>query len=259
MTCQDARRFLDALVDGELHDVDRSEIEEHSKACASCREELRALAELKQALRAALPAVVAPAQLRTRVRAALRTARAPEAAGWTWQRVTARAVPVAAAAALLIALTASLRSRPVLMEEAVRDHTRDLPVEVTGPDEASVATWFRGKVGFPVRPPQLGDAQLLGARYHRIRDREGAYLVYNYPSTDARGPGARKISVFVYDPQGQPPAAERRRTVGNREVYLEERGAFRSAMFQSGGVGYLVTGDLDEDSLLQLVTPAVQR
>jgi anti-sigma factor RsiW len=125
-----------------------------------------------------------------------------------------------------------------------------------------VASWFRGKVDFPVRPPQLTEARLVGARFHRIQDRDGAYLTYDHPGTPAL-PGGRKVSVFVFDPHGADPRAElsesRRVTVGQRDVYMGQRGAYRSAVFQRDGVGYVVTADMDEASMLRLVSGAVNR
>jgi anti-sigma factor RsiW len=276
MNCQDAQRFLPAYMDGEFEELDRSEIERHVETCEACRGELVVHAELKQKLRASTPPVVAPGHLKTRVRAALRAEEPTRNPGW-WS--PGRLIPILAGGTLLVLLTASSGQKKPTLAEAVRDHTRDLPVDVPGPDEATVANWFRGKVEFPVLPPllkvagsdgRLAKAQLLGGRLHRLDNRDGAYLQYYAPlgapglgssreRLERQVPNGHKISVFVYDPKDAPLEAPIRQRVGNRDVFIEERGPFRSAMFEDRGVGYVVTADLDRDNLLRLVTTGFQR
>ncbi len=250
MNCQDARRFLPAYVDGELAGLDRSEIEAHGASCTSCRAELHALSEYKLALRAALAAPPAPAHLRTRVRAEIASTRRQGRGASFW---TARiGVPLLAAAAAALVVVWPRAPRPLFVEQARQDHRRDLPVDVSGPDPTRVANWLQPRVPFHVVPPVMGKAQLLGARLHRMEGHDGALLVYDLPDDQAR---SHKVSVFVFDPQGQDPGSELRdrKRVGAREVYLERRGGYRSAMFQDDGLGYVVTTDVDEDRLLRLV------
>ncbi len=249
MNCQDARRFLPAYVDGELAGLDRSEIESHGASCTSCRSELHALSEYKLALRAALPTPPAPAHLRTRVRAEIASTRRELRGPGFW--ATRLGLPLAAAAAALMVLWPRV-PRPMFVEQARQDHRRDLPVDVTGPDPTRVANWLQPRVPFRVVPPVMGKAQLLGARLHRMDGHDGALLVYDLPDDQAR---SHKVSVFVFDPQGQDPGSDlrERKRIGAREVYLDRRGGYRSAMFQDDGLGYVVTTDVDEDRLLRLV------
>ena len=248
MNCQDARRFLPAYVDGELAGLDRAEVEAHGAGCTSCRTELHALSEYKLALRAALPVGPAPAHLRSRVRAEIEGARRRSRGPAFW--AARLGLPLVAAAAMVVLWPRA--PRPLFVEQARQDHRRDLPVDVAGPDPARVASWLQPRVAFRVVPPVMGKAQLLGGRLHRMEGHDGALLVYDLPDDQAR---SHKVSVFVFDPQGQDPSSELRdrKRVGAREVYLDRRGGYRSAMFQDDGLGYVVTTDVDEDRLLRLV------
>ena len=42
-----------------------------------------------------------------------------------------------------------------VVDDVVKRHARELPMEVEGADPSVAASWFRGKVDFPVRVPHL--------------------------------------------------------------------------------------------------------
>ena len=118
-----------------------------------------------------------------------------------------------------------------------------------------VRTWFRGKVAFPVRAPrfqQVPAAQLVGARLSNLRDHDAAYLVYEINGS--------KVSVFVFDPTGVELGegdGELYRMVAGRRVFLDERGPYNVALFSDRGVGYAITGDVDEQMMLKLINASL--
>lgn len=256
--CGEVERFVDAYLDGEFATEDRVELERHLAGCSRCARLVRFQSQWRQAFRLAAPTPAMPAELEERVRVAL--AREPAHGPPLRRRVVAatmRVWPVAAAACLALTIwgyrsyrAAKANPEAPMFGDLITKHRRDLPVEVAGSEEA-VRAWFANKVDFAVRPPRFPNAVLRGGRLATVGDREAAYLVY-----DRRG---EKVTVLLFNPQGLPLEAPRRRVVGNKEVFLDtERGSsvvvYRD---RDRDLGYAFTSDLDEDQMLQLVSTAV--
>jgi len=140
-----------------------------------------------------------------------------------------------------------------LVEEAVRKHTRDLPLEVTaasvGPD--SVAHWFAGKLDFNAAPPQFhrAEVRLVGARLSHIQDRPAAYMRYDLP----RG----HLGLFILvDPERRFPDVGRLWHAGPAAVRLINARGFNVAVWRRNEIVYSLVSDLDEDDLRKLVEAA---
>ena len=111
MTCDDVRTRLDEYVDGDLEEAAFQEVELHLSGCAACRQEERKLRALL-AEAAALPRQVAPTRdLWPEVAARLRGAEGARATVHPFWRAPVRPVTLAAAAAVVLALSAGLWSR----------------------------------------------------------------------------------------------------------------------------------------------------
>lgn len=199
-----------------------------------------------------------------------------------------RVVPAAAAAAAVIfagAAMAAQAGRPdgaEALADVVRLHSAALPADVTvsermpsgpnvvpvqngfvrasnsrddatGPSGAEsssdrVAIWFRGKVGFPVRPAEFArrDVRLVGARVSNVRERQAAALYYEV--------GGHRMTVVVTDlPVGD--SADEVQVDGQRLRYQELRG-HRVPVREEAGLSYAFTGDVDRETLLQLAASA---
>ena len=244
--CAEVERFLDAFIDGEFSDEDRAAMEQHLAGCAACARRVREQAQFKAAVKKAAPRAVASAALRRRLAAALDEeagVRRPMAARIAW-------VALPAAAAFAVGLFATSSGPSPVTEDVIAKHQRDLPVEITGTDEA-VRSWFARKVDFAVRPPHIPNASLVGARLTNVGDRQAAYLVY-----DVRG---EKVSVFMFDPGNLRMGGPRRTRMGDHDVWLDGQRGFNVAMYRNHGVGYAITSDMDEGRMLQLVSTAVER
>src|SRR5512142_1162082 len=162
MDCAELVRTLDAYLDGELASREEAEAADHIAGCAACRELVEEQERVRSALRKRLKAAMgpgtgagrAPDALRQRIHLALVKEKKP-----LLRRVVAP-VPLAALAACAagaLVVFASHGRPDALVEESVRKHTRDLPLEVTaaamGPE--SVAGWFAGKLDFNASPPRF--------------------------------------------------------------------------------------------------------
>ena len=93
------------------------------------------------------------------------------------------------------------RNRRLLqLEQARRTHRvcRASPMDVVGPDCASIASWFRGRVDFAVHAPRMPrQITCQGGRLVNVEDRPAAYLVY-------QDPAGHRVSVLVFDPEATP-------------------------------------------------------
>jgi anti-sigma factor (TIGR02949 family) len=247
LDCVDATRFIDAYIDGEFAPEDRAEMERHLAACERCRVEARRQAQWKALVRARMARPAAPYALHLRIQRALDAQSAPSS---FWRRAGWRVGPAVLAAAALAALIIHIEpvARSPLLEQSVVDHLRNWPVEVPGPNPDEVGSWFRGKVDFAVRPPRLGgDARLLGGRLGQLGQRQAAYLTYAVS-------GNHKVTVFVFDAGGVAIDAPRQVFVRNRPVYVDVRRGYHQAVFRDEGVGYMVITDLDEPTMIDLVS-----
>ncbi len=258
MDCAELIRALDAHLDGELDPREHAEAEEHLSRCERCRAlaetERRVRSGLRVRLRAALgpgsPHGRAPEALRDRIHLALLKERKP-----LWRRLLSP-LPVAAlaacAAGVLVVLATHGGSDP-LVDEAVRKHTRDLPLEVTtaamGPE--SVAGWFAGKLDFNAAPLRFGggDVRIVGARLSHIQDRPAAYVRYELP----RG----HMGLFILDdPHRRFNETGRILRVGPATVHLINARGFNVAVWRRNEIVYSLVSDLDEDDLARLVQSA---
>lgn len=255
MECAELERSLDAYVDGEFDAAERCDAAAHLAACPACRALVEREGELRGAMRACLKRAFAaedgqasPA-LRLRIVTALDREREP----W-WRRLLAPVpIGVVVLCAACAAFVATRRGDDLLVEEAVRRHVRNLPLEVTS-DRATpeqVHAWFDGKLDFNPRPPSFAapGVQLVGARLSHISDRPAAYMRYHLP----RG----HVGLFIVeDPQRRFGDSGRTVRVGREEVHLVNARGYNLAVWRHGEILYSLVGDLDEHQLARLVASA---
>jgi anti-sigma factor RsiW len=252
MNCGEADSFLQAYVDGELAGVDRAELERHLVGCERCGRTAKLQARFKAAVRALLPRPPVPLSLRVRVKELLG---AQEIAPRRWPWLTyPRLVPAAAALFLLVAVTGTVqRTRSLVVEQAQRSYQSELPMDIVGSDCGSIASWFRGRVDFPVHAPSLGREGICqGGRLVNVRERPAAYITY-------RVHDGHRVALLVFDPRDEAIEAPQRRVVNGREIYIGTGPGISTAAYRDRGLGYVVTSDLDEDSLTRLVTASFNR
>lgn len=250
MKCAEADTFIHAYVDGELAGVDRDSYEQHLFECDACSHACRLQGRFKAAIRGHLPRLELPAGLMMRVQDALESA-PPIRRRWIWQTYP-RLAPAAAAAVVLLAILGTARSHrsQFVLDQALSTYHSAMPMDVVDSNCSSIVNWFRGKVDFTVpRPRNAGSCQ--GGRLVNVRDRFGAYVVYQVPS-------GHRVALMVFDGDDDLLESPRRRVLADRNVYFgSARGASTAAYRDRDGLSYVLTSDLDEDALSNLVQAAL--
>ena len=188
MTHSNMELQLDAYLDGELASRDAREFEAHLKECRDCERLRDARVSLGAAIRAEVPALRAPDELRTRVRSALRSAAGDPVArrhapplAWRWLALAASLAIVAMGS---WQLASGRAAGQVLSEEVLTSHVRSLMpghlTDVVSSDQHTVKPWFNGKLDFS---PSVYDFAgrgypLIGGRLDYLGNRPVAALVY---------------------------------------------------------------------------------
>src|SRR5512138_3852134 len=253
MDCRELERSMDAFLDGEFEERERAEAEAHLAGCPACRATVDAQGRIREAVRAKLreamaapaPAGRAPAALRERLTRSLAKERRP-----FWRRTLAP-LPIAtmaACAAGVLVVLASHTGNPDLLEDAIRNHHRGLPLEV---DAAAMPGWFADKLDFHPSLPHFTDAavRIEGGRLSNLREYPAAYVRYQLP----RG----QVGLFIVDdPNRRFDAPGRDVVVGREVVRVASARGYNVAIWRQDEIVYSLVSDLDEDALFRLVQAA---
>jgi mycothiol system anti-sigma-R factor len=188
MQCEEVRPRLDAYLDGGVAETERALLRSHLESCPDCGPEIAALERLREGIRRAAPDYRAPAELRSRIRFALRREAATGApiasrtSGW-----------FAYAASLLLAVAIGAggtfvmlgeRHEDVIANEIIDSHLRSLLgthlTDVESSDQHTVKPWFAGRSD--VAPPAVDLSAegfpLVGGRLDLIAGKPVPALVY---------------------------------------------------------------------------------
>ena len=254
MNCPEFQRFADAFVDGEFGEVERAEINAHLSGCGSCRELAGQLESIKQLVRSQQARDCAPEHLRKAVTVAI----SGSSLGWS---VNGRLYVGAAAAAGLVLLFVSFFNDPdaqtfrtelvtdPILEASVDWHRANLPIEVTGPDTASIRDWFIDKVDFPVRLPRFDDSvscSLLGGRLSHLNNNRAAHVLYEVEGS--------RVSVLLFRDGGNLRVPVRPANAREFQYYQGNLHGYNVALFADNGVNYAITTALSQPALSELVS-----
>jgi anti-sigma factor RsiW len=222
------------------------DVDNHVETCESCRALSLVNNRLKSELKK-LGEVRAPEHLRVQV------SKLRDGGRSRVVRVAfGAALPLAAAASLLIVFGSPFSSEPEeqlskVVEDVVARHTGELPMEVTGADPVAAASWFRGKVDFPVRAPSLNlqKASFQGARLSNVRAHQAAHMIYNVDG--------HRVTLMIFNRASTHLTGGRPVKVGDKDVLLGRRNGFNVAVLLDGDMAYALSSDLPQNRLLSLV------
>lgn len=194
MICNLLRTKLFEYLDEELRSEQRALLEDHLGSCPDCRHRLeleRAFREIYVAPLRSDPAPSAVRERAERLLANLAESPRPERARRFGRRAVVTAIlAVALVVGGLLALMLTWVQREAsasllrLADASVEQHQRLarglLPLDITRISPGEAEQWFRNKLDFNVRLPELKDANLtfLGGRISHLRDFGVAALEY---------------------------------------------------------------------------------
>lgn len=268
MRCEDVQHALEFYLDGELDERDAVEFEAHLTNCPECDGGIDKELRLRDCLRGMSESDTMSDALRGKLVSAIACqASDSEEEAAAWPRMAVAALAVFGLAGMLLALSTQFLTvasgaatadaselltpveSPSVVGESIRWHSRPLPVEVAGPDSHAVSSWFRGKVDFPVAPPEFSRrAHLLGGRLSNVEDNEAALLVYDV--------GGTKLSVMMFDRNGAPIPSAHALDGQQVPLFVDERSGTNVAVHEQDGVTYTFTSDMPDEELVDLVNVA---
>ena len=247
MICQEARKLIDAYVDGELDLAGSLDIEGHLHDCQMCTQAYNELRGLHFAVSDTALRFEPTAGLRDRVRSATRKEGKVTNRSWrlSWRWI----IPAMSVAALVIVAWSALAffGRPstsdLLAQEIVSSHVRSMMekdthlTDVLSSDQHTVKPWFNGRLDFspPVRDLGAAGFKLVGGRLDYISNRPVAALIYQHQQ--------HYINVFIWPSAGASDAS------GNALV----RQGYNLIHWTKSGMNYWAISDLNLAELQQFV------
>jgi anti-sigma factor RsiW len=188
MNCDEAERFLDAYLDGELELSQQLELEQHLSGCAECQAVLKERREFRAFLTAAAPSFKAPPELRERVLAITREEPAPAKSKVRqfplWRRPWLYAAALLAIGLPIAWMVFHENREHRFAKQAVSDYLRarfvDHRCDVVSPDPKVVESYLMAKLNFSPPVVDLASAgyQMRGGRIDVVQSRRVATLVY---------------------------------------------------------------------------------
>lgn len=255
--CQSIDTLAMAYLDDELVVEERRELELHLLDCSSCKKHVDAERADHSLVRKSLVAPPAPDMLKARISRALdledrEFARAQRRKWSAW--ILPGSASIAAAAAIMmfvfvkpVAVTSSAGS---VAQEAVRQQSRSMPMEVQG---ASTGPWLREHFR-PIEPPRFTEPgiTLVGARLTSVAGHEAALLKYFVSVGDNQFTLTAVLIDGIREDQLSGGQAIK---VGDRTLHVHDANGVPAITYvDSKGMGYTFAAErLSPQELLELV------
>lgn len=269
--CEEIRNQIAFYLDDELEGGDRTEFDEHLRACETCREIFERERRFFESIRDCSPLYAAPPELRARVEQILSAAPSPHATPakllhriqrslrLPGSRFTGflnpRTVAALLAAFLLIGwgLIEYMKTRPSPPSQfammAVATHQRhlreQLPLEIGSDVPERISNWFAGKVPFSVKLPNYQESsgqeklyRLEGARLVGYNNGYAAYVAYLMQK--------RPISLVVTSEATAKPSGGEEIVSKGLTFHYDSIQGLKVITWSDRGLTYALVSDLEE-------------
>jgi anti-sigma factor RsiW len=236
MDCNEARRLLEAYVDGEMELTRQLDLEAHLAGCTACKKAAETATKFRYTMHMNMPVYKAPPELKAKVQSVLRKVSESET-GWN----SALRRPLLYAAAVLLVcvfsvavwMTTSQEKERALIAQAISNHSHSLLVDhlldIPASDQHVVKDWFTGKLNYgpPIADVSEAGYKLAGGRLDMLDNRPVAVIVYRRQD--------HVINEFVW------PAAHR--TV---DFDVQSHQGYNMCGWNKSGFNYLIVSDLSQ-------------
>jgi len=263
MECGEARKILYLTSGVESLTSEAVEAKRHIKHCAECAEFFREEETLKNLIRERAPREKAPPSLRESILGKIGKRHGQKSSNRLYNiflsgKVMKMVPPVLIGMFLILAassifyfvsLNQGHQSLAALLAE---DHITNIPeaAQILSSEPISVEDWFRGKVDFVVKVPELRGATLHGGRLCRIKNHRIALLFYEKDK--------KTISLFVMDDSlVDLPSIGKIEIHGKKLHYQSEKGC-NLIFWREQGVVYALVSDIHRGELTRLVPGTAQ-
>jgi anti-sigma factor RsiW len=235
MKCEEAARFVDVYLDGELDLVRRLALEQHLTLCPFCQSLEQERQEFRTFFAASAPSYNVPPQLEARILAAVRRDQAKQKFPLLRQPWIYAVAVVVVSAFLALNIIFPDADRE-LSREAVLRHSQSLStlhlVDVGSSNPAVVKPWLTARLDFA--PPVLGSPasgySLLGGRVDVIQGRSVATLVYKNDKD--------VVSLFCWPPT--------KKHLSNGDRFIE---GYHVYTWSNAACNYVLVSTLSEDEM----------
>ena len=238
MNCEEADRFLDPYLDGELEAAQRTELEQHLAECQECRQKLEQLRQFRAFFTANAPHYPSPPGLKAKVLARLEAEKKSKIIALIRQPWLYAAALLVICFSLAWLLLVPNREKN-LADQAVANFQRAALLErvcdVVSPDPGVVKPWFTGKLDFlpPVLLPGL-NFQMRGGRLDVLENHKVAALTYKRDKD--------LVTVFVWPDAGKP-LPDKSWTIGEKAV----------CAWHSGSYNFVAVSNMNDQKLDQVI------
>ncbi len=260
MKCMQVQKYLHAHIDGELGADLSLEIEKHLAECGRCREQMDFEVSFIDRIRSEMRVSDHDAGLEDSIRKALEKddRRRTNVRRFSQISVLALAASVILVVGILIKFSVEQPEElpPIgFSDEVVKQHTRNMPLEISNGSEVEVAKWFEGKVDFPVQPPSFANeanARLVGARLSRIKDKDAAQLEYEV--------NGHRMTFVIFDPGLDDKTIEnekvtrRAKDLPHNDGWVTTNRGYSVGVFRQRGIAYTLTSDVEEGDIIELIS-----
>jgi anti-sigma factor (TIGR02949 family) len=258
--CGETQEYLQEFMDASLAPDKEGRIRDHLESCPACRAELKIQREVRRRVAAEVPRREAPTDLTRRMQEILTPG--PEAVRQILPRPVLRWGLAVVTLVLLSLISLALLERageerlPPLVIEAVNEHRsfamRASPGQIPTADQAQVATWLEGKVGFRVDPPsgESGGLRFMGGDVTFFLERKVACLLYSK--------GERLVSLLILPDRGADVPLRSFRRLNGNEIYVTSQAGYGVVLWRKGNLLYAAVSELPPEELLGIAREMAQ-
>jgi len=254
MNCKDAIKGLYINTD-DTSSVEIAEAKAHLRGCMRCKAFFERERGIKNLLSAKAPIIKAPESLRKRVFREIEKPSSPikfaNMFRYSRKATYTATVSVIVIVLLVLALYVDENDEPLqIVNEIAKHHINYLQspnlIDISSSEAKEVESWFRYKVDFIVKVPELSGTKLIGGRLCSIFQKRAAVLVYKDQS--------QALSLFVIDQPNLDISTMDTIDIDGKKLCRGSRKGVNLVLWKDRGLVYALVSGMREMELLRLAS-----